>query len=388
MGGGIARLAADAGLQVRLMDRSWDPILASLQENRESWDREVREGWISRREMDRRSARIAPAVDLSGFCRCGVVIEAVAEELERKQKVLADLEPLMADDAVYASNTASLPIGEIAVGASRPDRVVGLHFFNPVHRMPLVEVIAGQASSSEALARIRKFAVRLGKVPVLVRDRPGFLVNRILMFYLGEAIRLMSEGIRIDAVDRAMVQFGMPVGPFALMDATGLDTALNVARVLQAAFGKRAEGSTRILEAMIVAERYGKKRGGGFYKYRRGKRILPDPEAYHLAEAGPSRSLPPETLQERMVLAMVNEAASCLAEEVVASPAELDVAMVTGTGFPPFRGGLLRYVDSIGIAVTVDRLNRLADAHGERFRPVGLLGEMATRGQRFYGGGR
>jgi 3-hydroxyacyl-CoA dehydrogenase/enoyl-CoA hydratase/3-hydroxybutyryl-CoA epimerase len=385
MGGGISRLVAEAGMRVRLNDRSWDPILASLRTNRKAWDQQVRNSRLTVRETEARIARITPTVDLSGFARCEFLIEAVEERLELKQKILASLEPLMADDAVYTSNTSSLPITEVAMGSARPDRVVGLHFFNPVERMPLVEVIAGAASSREAVMEVRDFAIRLGKVPVVVRDSPGFLVNRILMFYLGEAIRLLSEGVRIDGVDQAMVRFGMPLGPFTLMDGIGLDTVLQVARTLQRSFGKRAEGSTRTLESLIVSERYGQKKGGGFYRYRRGKRTLPDPEVYNLAEVGTVLSLPPETLQERMVLVMVNEAASCLAEQVVSTPAELDVAMVTGTGFPPFRGGLFRYADSIGIAVIVDRLNRLADAHGERFRPAGTLNDMVRAQQRFYG---
>ncbi len=385
MGGAIAALIADQDLPVRLKDIRYEPILAALRTAREGWDRKMLQGHLDRRHLDARMARIAPTLDCSGFSRCDLVIEAVVEELEAKQQVLAELEPLMADHAVFASNTSAIPIGEIAAAASRPDRVVGLHFFNPAHRVPLVEVIAGPHSSSDAVATVREFALRLGKLPVLVKDSPGFLVNRIMMFYLGEAIRLLEEGVRIDAVDAAMTRFGMPLGPFAFMDEIGQETALHVARVLQAAYGKRAEGSTRALEALIVSGRRGAHRGGGFYRYRRGKRTLPDPEAYNLAGARDTRDLPPETIQERMVLAMVNEAAVCLEDGVVKRPMDLDIAIVTGTGFPPFRGGLMRYADSIGIAVTVDRLSRLADAHGERFRPAGLLKEMVTRQWRFYG---
>ncbi len=384
MGGSIAGLIADQDLPVRLKDIRYDAILTALRTAREGWDRSIRRGRLDPGRRNDRMARIAPTLDNSGFARCDLVVEAVVESLEVKQQVLAELEPLMADHAVFASNTSSIPIGEIAAAATRPDRVVGLHFFNPVHRMPLVEVIAGPDSSPPAVATVRDFALRLGKLPVVVKDSPGFLVNRILMFYLGEAIRLLEEGVRIDAVDSAMTRFGMPLGPFALMDEIGLETVLHVARVLQAAYGKRAEGSTRALESLIVSERRGARGGGGFYRYRRGKRTLPDPEAYNLFEARQARDLPPETIQERLVLAMVNEAAVCLEDGVVERPMDLDIAMVTGTGFPPFRGGLLRYADCIGIAVTVDRLARLADGHGERFRPAGLLREMVTRQRRFY----
>ena len=387
MGGGIAALMADQDIPVRLKDLEYEPILSALRTAREGWNRKLQRGLIDHGRLDACMARIAPTVQNSGFSRCDLVVEAVVESLDVKQQVLAELEPLMANHAVFASNTSSIPIGEIAAVAARPDRVVGLHFFNPVHRMPLVEVIAGPESSPDAVATVREFARRVGKLPVVVKDSPGFLVNRILMFYLGEAIRLLEEGVRIDAVDDAMIAFGMPLGPFALMDEVGLDTVLHVARVLQAAFGKRAEGSTRALESLIISERHGVRSGGGFYRYRRGKRTLPDPEAYTLAGAREPRDLPPETIQERLVLAMINEAAVCLEDGVVERPMDLDIAMVTGTGFPPFRGGLLRHADSNGIAVTVDRLSRMADAHGERFRPAGLLREMVTRQRLFYGEG-
>ena len=385
MGGGIAALIADQDIPVRLKDLKYEPILTALRTAREGWDLKVRRGRLDARRRDECMARIAPTVHNTGFSRCDLIVEAVVEALEVKQQVLAEMEPLMADHAVFASNTSSIPIGEIAAAAIRPERVVGLHFFNPVHRMPLVEVIAGPDSSPDAVATVREFALKLGKLPVVVKDSPGFLVNRILMFYLGEAIRLLEEGVRIDAVDAAMTRFGMPLGPFALMDEIGLDTVLHVARVLQAAYGKRAEGSTRALEALIITDRRGVRSGGGFYRYRRGKRTLPDPEVVHLSGAREARELPPETIQERLVLAMVNEAAVCLEDRVVERPVDLDIAMVTGTGFPPFRGGLLRYADSTGIAVMVDRLARLADAHGERFRPAGLLRDMVPRQRLFYG---
>jgi 3-hydroxyacyl-CoA dehydrogenase/enoyl-CoA hydratase/3-hydroxybutyryl-CoA epimerase len=282
MGGGITALIADQALPVRLKDIRYEPILIALKTAREGWDRDTRRGRLGPRDLEHRMARIAPTLDNSGFTRCDLIVESVVEALEAKQQVLANLEPLMADHAVFASNTSSIPIGEIASAATRPDRVVGLHFFNPVHRMPLVEVIAGPDSSPGAVATVREFALRLGKLPVVVKDSPGFLVNRIMMFYLSEAIRLLDEGVRIDTVDNAMLRFGMPVGPFALMDEIGLDTVLHVARVLQAAYGKRAEGSTRALESLIVSERRGVRGGGGFYRYRRGRNVLSWPWSMRL----------------------------------------------------------------------------------------------------------
>jgi 3-hydroxyacyl-CoA dehydrogenase/enoyl-CoA hydratase/3-hydroxybutyryl-CoA epimerase len=219
---------------------------------------------------------------------------------------------------------------------------------------------------------------------VVVRDSPGFLVNRVLMPYMNEALRLLAEGLSVEAVDGAMTAFGMPVGPLALLDQIGLDTARHVAGVLQGAFGRRMGGGESVLEAMVADGRSGAKNGRGFYRYKDGEPSGADPDATRLAGAPGPRQLPPETLQERMVLSMVNEASICLEDGVVREPREVDVAMVLGTGFPPFRGGLLRHADAVGVPVVVDRLTRLADSQGERFRPAGLLRDMVRLQARFY----
>ncbi len=384
MGGGIAQLAADCGVPVRLHDVRYDAILRALQTARDVWADGLKRRRVTRREVEQRMAFISPTLDERGFSQVDLVIEAVVENLEVKRQVLADLERRLPERSVFASNTSSLPIGEIAARALRPERVVGLHFFNPVHRMPLVEVIAGRRSSPEAVATARTFALRLGKVPVIVADEPGFLVNRILTLYMNEALRLLVEGIAPARIDAAMVAFGMPIGPLALLDQVGLDTARHVARVLGAAFGARIGSDGAALDALVAAGRLGEKNGSGFYRYRDGKRTTPDPQVGAIVGARPDKELPPEMLQERMVLAMVNEAVVCLQAGVASEPRDIDLAMVLGTGFPPFRGGLLRYADSVGIAVIEDRLSRLADAHGERFRPAALLAQMVRDRRRFY----
>lgn len=384
MGGGIARLAADREIPVRLRDLHYDAILTALQTARKVWDYKLKRRRITPREVDQKMAFIAPTLDESGLRQADVVIEAVVERLEVKQQVLAEIEPRIHDRAVFASNTSSLPITEIAARAHYPERVVGMHFFNPVHRMPLVEVIAGRRSSPEAVATVRALAIRMGKVPVVVQDGPGFLVNRVLTLYLNEAMQMLMEGLRIEDVDRAMVAFGMPMGPFALLDQVGLDTAQHVGEVLEQAFGARVSGTESVLEALVGAGRLGQKTGRGFYRYRSGKRLHPDGENYRLVGDPESRKLPPETLQERMVLAMINEAAICLQEGVVREPRDVDVAMVMGTGFPPFRGGLLRHADAVGVPIVADRLGRLAEAQGDRFRPAELWADMVRRQQRFY----
>ena len=384
MGGGIAQLIADKGIPVRLKDLRGEALLTALRQASKIWREQVDRKRITPRVMRQRLGFIAPTLDDSGFSKVDIVLEAVVENLEVKQKVLAAIEERIGARTVFASNTSTIPISDIAARAVRPERVVGMHFFNPVHRMPLVEVIAGQRSSPEAVSTVHAFALELGKVPVVVRDAPGFLVNRILMLYFNEALRFLAEGVAIEDADRAMFAFGLPMGPFALMDEIGLDTGQHAAAVLEGAFGKRIGAATSLLQAIVAGGRLGKKNGKGFYSYKNGKRMSPDAQVPKLAGATAPLQLPVEMLQERMVLAMVNEAAICLEDGVVREPRDVDVAMVYGTGFPPFRGGLLRYADSIGPAVLVDRLSRLADAHGERFRPAGLLRDMVREERRFY----
>ncbi len=384
MGGGIAQLVADKGIPVRLKDIRAEALLTAMRQASKIWKEQLDKRRITPREMRQKLGFIAPSLDDAGFSKVDVVLEAVVENLEVKQKVLAQVEERIGERTVFASNTSTLPISDIAARAMRPERVVGMHFFNPVHRMPLVEVIAGSHSSLEAVSTVHALALELGKVPIVVRDAPGFLVNRILMLYFNEALRLLVEGISIEDADRAMVAFGMPMGPFALLDEIGLDTGQHAAGVLQGAFGKRIGAATPALAAIVQSGRLGKKNGKGFYLYKGGKRTRPDPEIGKLAAVSGSLQLPVEMLQERMVLAMVNEAAVCLEDGVVREARDVDVAMVFGTGFPPFRGGLLRYADAVGPAVLVDRLARLADAQGERFRPAGLLRDLVREEKRFY----
>ena len=384
MGGGIAQLVADRNIPVRLKDVRADALLTALRQASKIWREQLTRKRITPREMRQKLGFLTTTLDDSGLSRVDIVLEAVVENLDVKQKVLAAVEERIGERAVFASNTSTLPISDIAARAVRPERVVGMHFFNPVHRMPLVEVIAGHRSSPEAVATVHAFALELGKVPVVVRDAPGFLVNRILMLYFNEALRLLGEGVAIEDADRAMRMFGMPMGPFALMDEIGLDTGQHASEVLEGAFGKRIGAATNALQTIVAAGRLGKKNGRGFYVYKDGKRTRADAAVPRMVGASAALQLPVETLQERMVLAMVNEAAICLEDGVVREPRDVDVAMVYGTGFPPFRGGVLRYADSIGTAVLVDRLSRLADAHGERFRPAGVLRDMVREERRFY----
>ncbi|HSB63762.1 MAG TPA: 3-hydroxyacyl-CoA dehydrogenase family protein, partial [Thermoanaerobaculia bacterium] len=270
--------------------------------------------------------------------------------------------------------------------ARHPERVVGMHFFNPVHKMPLVEVIYGAKTEPEVTATIFDLAKKLGKTPVVVKDSPGFLVNRILSPYIGEAARLLLEGVPMESIDKAMRTFGMPVGPIELLDDVGIDVAAKAGGTMAAAFPARMPADPT-LEKLVGAGRLGRKAKKGFYFYEKERRGGPDPNAYRdLGLSTPSKNLNPSSseIHDRLLLPMINEAAFCLAEGVVASPAKLDLAMIFGTGFPPFRGGLCAYADSLGAKAVVAGLEKLAREKGERFTPAPLLVEMARQGKRFF----
>jgi 3-hydroxyacyl-CoA dehydrogenase/enoyl-CoA hydratase/3-hydroxybutyryl-CoA epimerase len=383
MGGGIASVLADAGLAVRLKDVAAEAVGKGMKAAYDLFQRRVTRRRMKPAERDRKMALVTGGTDWSGFKRLDVVIEAIVENLEVKQAVLAEVEALLPAHAVLLTNTSSLDVDLMAAKLARPERLAGLHFFNPVDRMPLVEVIVGARTSPAARDTALALARKLGKTPVVVKNAPGFLVNRILMPYLNEALHLFRQGVTIEALDRSMVDFGMPMGPLRLLDEIGLDVADKVSHILGAAFGDRVDPAG-VLSPMVQGGRLGRKSQLGFYRYR-AREVTPDPAVYPLADR-PSRDVitqGPEAWCERMTLAMVNEAARCLEEEVVASPAQVDLAMLFGTGFPPFRGGLLRYADTLGLATVVARLGALSREQGARFEPCALLSRMAQDGYVF-----
>ncbi|MEX0879304.1 MAG: 3-hydroxyacyl-CoA dehydrogenase NAD-binding domain-containing protein [Thermoanaerobaculia bacterium] len=385
MGGGIAQLAADKGLPARMKDIEPKALAHGYAAAAAVWREAVQKRRLTPREMTRKMDLISGTLDYSGFRRCDVTIEAVVEKLAVKRAVLQEWEAAVPRSAIFASNTSTLPITEIAVGAVEPGRVAGMHFFNPVHRMPLVEVIRGSRTSDETVATIFALAKTLGKTPVVVQDAPGFLVNRILAPYLSEAVRLVIEGCRIEDVDAAMTRFGMPVGPLALLDDVGLDVAAKAGEVLEKAFPERLKMGGE--EALAAAGRLGRKNGKGFYEYEGGKRLRPAREAYAAlrVKAKERSPLPPEVIESRLVLPMINEAAFCLEDGIVREPGKLDLAMIFGTGFPPFRGGLLRHADSLGLDRVFTRLDDLSERLGPRFAPAERIRDLANRRRGFYG---
>jgi 3-hydroxyacyl-CoA dehydrogenase/enoyl-CoA hydratase/3-hydroxybutyryl-CoA epimerase len=384
MGGGIAYAVADkTDAAVRMRDINWNAISGGLKAASKIWKRKLERRRINKVEMQRNLARITGTTDWTGFARADMVIEAVVEKLDIKQQVLAEFEALSGPDAIFASNTSTIPITNIAAKAARPENVVGMHFFNPVDKMPLVEVIRGEKTSDVAMVTVANFARKLGKTVVYTNDGPGFVVNRILGPYMNESGFLLQEGNSIESLDKAMVDFGMPVGPMVLLDEVGIDVAAKVAGILAEAFAGRLQKSN-VVETLYNDGRFGKKNGKGVYLYEDGKRKGPDPSVYRLIGVATPHAADPKAVIERMILAMINEASLILDEKIIGSAAELDLAMIMGTGFPPFRGGLLRYADSLGLRHIVDRLSALEKQHGVRFAPNAPLKRLAEKDGKFY----
>jgi 3-hydroxyacyl-CoA dehydrogenase / enoyl-CoA hydratase / 3-hydroxybutyryl-CoA epimerase len=297
--------------------------------------------------------------------------------------VLAEVEEATRPDTIFASNTSTIPIQQIAAQARRPERVLGMHFFSPVEKMPLLEVIPTDITAPEAIVTAVRFGRRMGKTVIVVADRPGFWVNRILSPYLNEAGLMVGEGVPIEAVDRAATGWGFPVGPVALLDEIGLDVAHKAAETMRSAFGERMKGGNA-LDRMLAGGRLGRKNGRGFYRYRKGKKAGPDAAVYAVLGTRPSEGTPPELIERRLVYAMLNEAAMACAENVVRNARDGDIGAIYGIGFPAFRGGPLRLIDDIGASKVVSTLHELEDQYGERFRPASALVEMARQGGRYY----
>ena len=384
MGGGIAQIIADkTGADVRMRDINWKAIGGGMKAASKVWRKKVERRRMTRGEMQRKLARITGTTDWSGFSRADIVIEAVVESLQVKRQVLAEFEALAKPGAIFATNTSTIPITKIAAEAKHPQNVVGMHFFNPVDKMPLVEVIRGEKTSDVAMVTVANFARKLGKTVVYCNDGPGFVVNRILGPYMNESGFLLEEGNSIESLDKAMTDFGMPMGPMALLDEVGIDVAAKVAGILTEAFGARMQKSG-VVEKLYADGRHGKKNGRGLYLYVDGKRQGPDPSVYKVLGIRSPRPADANAVVERMILAMINEAALILSEKIVATAGELDLAMIMGTGFPPFRGGLLRYADSLGVPYILARLDELSSRIGPRFAPNEPLKRLAERDGKFY----
>ncbi len=395
MGGAIASLMAEKGLDMRLRDLSRDALDGAVREHHSAINKKRLRRQLQGHQADAAIDRLEVTTGTSGFGRCEIVIEAVAEVMAVKHAVLGELAQLMGPDAILATNTSSLSVDEMARDLPNPGRVVGMHFFNPVRRMPLVEIVRGTKTTDETVRRIAQLALSLGKTPVVVRDVPGFLVNRLLAPYLDEAVCLLEEGASPERIDRAMQQFGMPMGPFELLDEVGLDIAGHAGNSMERGYGERMTAN-QFLKPLLDSGDLGKKTGAGIFRYEKGKEgrpksiglnpRLPSPKSTHAV------AMSHNDIVDRLILAMVNEGARALEERVAASASELDLATIFGMGFAPFRGGLLAYADARGVAGILERLELLmtipvvAERKGgaARFTPAPLLRSLAERGNTFH----
>ncbi len=384
MGAGIAGTAASqAGVEVRLKDADLPRVGKGLKTATDILTGQLTRKRITRFEYERKSALLSGSGAWRGFERADVVIEAVFEDLGVKRKVMAEIEAAVRPEAVVASNTSTIPIASIAEGARHAERMLGMHFFSPVERMPLLEVIPTDATTPHAIATAVQFGRRMGKTVIVVKDRPGFWVNRILSPYMNEAGLLLAEGTPIEVIDRSMTGFGFPVGPISLLDEVGIDVGSKASGVMHAAFGDRMTPSPGVLR-MVEAGRLGRKAGKGFYLYHDGHKTDPDPEAYKLLGVTPLASVDTARLEQRLIYIMLNEAALAMAEGVVRSARDGDIGAIFGIGYPAFRGGPLRYIDSLGASQVVKTLEALAAFHGPRFAPAPALVAMARDGGRYY----
>src|SRR6185295_11545568 len=382
MGAGIAQVLAQKGVSIILKDRDLDSVGRGYAFCQQQFRDRVKRRRSTEAEAKAAMGRILPTADYDALRRAGLVVEAVFEDLEVKRAVIREAEAVAPPGLIFASNTSSIPIGKLAEASRRPENVVGMHFFSPVAKMPLLEVIRHPGTSEATLAATVELGRKMGKTVIVVGDGPGFFTSRVLGTMLNEAAWMLAEGARIEQVDRAMTRWGWPVGPFALLDEVGLDVARHAGENVRETLGERL-APPPVLQRLAGEGRLGRKTKHGFYLYEEkgGKRI--DESVYRLIGW---REAPVEEREivERCWLQMLNETARCMEEGIITNPADVDIGVIFGFGFPPFRGGLLREANRHGLAWVVDRLDGYAEKHGERLRPAALLRAMAARGERFY----
>lgn len=391
MGGGIAYQAAYKGTPIVMKDIRDEALALGMNEAGKLLSKQVEKGRMTPAKMSETLGRIRPTLNYGDFGSVDIIIEAVVENAKVKKVVLAEVEGLVRDDTIIASNTSTISISLLAEGLKRPQNFVGMHFFNPVNMMPLVEVIRGRQSSEEAVAATVKLASRMGKSPVVVNDCPGFFVNRVLFPYFAGFHMLLRDGADFQAVDKAMEKFGWPMGPAYLMDVVGMDTAVHAADVMAEGFPDRMQHDWKNTTQVLVAnQRLGQKNGKGYYVYapdKKGKpKKSPDPATHDLIKdvVAARKEFTPEEIVARCMVPMVNEVARCLEEKIVASPYEADMALLYGIGFPPFRGGACRYIDQTGAASFVAMADKLAPL-GKLYEAPKLLRDMAASGKKFFG---
>ncbi|CCN33327.1 Fatty acid oxidation complex subunit alpha (Includes: Enoyl-CoA hydratase/Delta(3)-cis-Delta(2)-trans-enoyl-CoA isomerase/3-hydroxybutyryl-CoA epimerase; 3-hydroxyacyl-CoA dehydrogenase) [Vibrio nigripulchritudo SO65] len=391
MGGGIAYQSALKGVPVMMKDIAQASLDLGMTEASKLLNKRLSRGRIDGFKMSGILASITPSLHYAGIENSDVIVEAVVENPKVKAAVLSEVETLVDDNTMITSNTSTIPINLLAKSLKRPENFCGMHFFNPVHRMPLVEIIRGEHTSEETINRVVAYAAKIGKSPIVVNDCPGFFVNRVLFPYFGGFSQLLRDGADFTKVDKIMERkFGWPMGPAYLLDVVGIDTAHHAQAVMAEGFPERMgkEGKD-VIDALFESDRYGQKNGTGFYQYSldkkgRPKKTFSDEILPVISSVcADQQAFDEDTIMQRMMIPMINEVVLCLEEGIIASPQEADMALVYGLGFPPFRGGVFRYLDSIGIAEFVAMAEPYADL-GAMYQPPQMLIDMAERGESFY----
>lgn len=384
MGGGIAWTLTHQNISVRMKDITWDAIAKGYESAQKIYDQLLKKKKAQPNEVANGINRISGTLTYQGFKRVDIVIEAILEKMDLKKSVFKEMEKHVQPDTILASNTSALSITEMASDLVNPERFIGMHFFSPVNRMPLVEIIPGQKTSPETVATIVELARTMKKTPIVVKNCPGFLVNRILLPYVNEAVLCLQDGDDITHIDKVAEEFGMPLGPLSLADEVGLDVGIKVSQTLEEGYGERMKVAALFTDVLADQLLRGKKTGQGFYVHS-GKDKAVNPAMLRLIQKNASsiKGSPNDTLN-RLILVMINEAARCMEEQVVSSAGHLDMAMIMGTGFPPFRGGLLKYADQQGLPTIVNQLELLARLYGDRFKPAALLVTLAHHEKTFY----
>jgi len=390
MGGGIAYQAASRGLPIIMKDIKAEQLDLGMREASKHLSSGMARGKVTPAQMGETLSRIRPTLNYGDFGETDIVIEAVVENPKVKHAVLKEVEGLVKDNCILASNTSTISITYLASVLERPENFVGMHFFNPVHRMPLVEVIRGEKSSEEAVATTVALAEKMGKVPVVVNDCPGFLVNRVLFPYFGAFDLLIKQGADFVQIDKVMEKFGWPMGPAYLMDVVGIDTGVHGAEVMAQGFPDRMKPDYKVSgQILFEANRLGQKNGAGFYKYETDKKGKPvktaDPQTVELLKPfiDAPKQFEDQEIINRMMIALCNETVRCLEDNIVSTPAEADMAMIMGIGFPPFRGGPCRYIDQIGLQNYLALCDKYASL-GKAYEAPQMIRDMAANGKTFY----
>jgi 3-hydroxyacyl-CoA dehydrogenase/enoyl-CoA hydratase/3-hydroxybutyryl-CoA epimerase/enoyl-CoA isomerase len=391
MGGGIAYQSASKGTPILMKDIKEEAVELGLKESRKLFAKQVERKKLTTEQMAEKLTLIRPTLSYGDFGHVDLVVEAVVENPKVKDAVLTEVEGLVSEDTILTSNTSTISITRLAQNLKRPENFCGMHFFNPVHRMPLVEVIRGEKTGDAAVAATVAYARAMGKTPIVVNDCPGFLVNRVLFPYFGGFSLLVEQGADFQRVDKVMEKFGWPMGPAYLLDVVGMDTAVHANEVMAEGFPDRMarDGKTAI-QVMYENERLGQKNDKGFYAYeedRKGKpKKVSDDKAYELVKQVTvgEKEFSDEDIIARMMVPLCLETVRCLEDNIVETPAEADMALIYGIGFPPFRGGALRYIDAMGVAEFVKLADGLAEELGPLYAPTDKLRQMAESGERFY----